>query len=181
MRARSADHRLGTDVCRASYVLADDLKREEVLDPRMRKIGLFRQTDVFPRSAVLVVKAPEAWMREGRRVRTGEQPMKFVKRRAVTLNRKREQEVAKMDGEEPPQQGLYALRQTELAMPDPIVDVRATRRRQPGEVVSALTFTRRASSRAIRTAIWTSSPTTWSRRAPVIFAVRWPCDQAGSR
>lgn len=103
-------------------MLADDLKREEVLDPRQRKIGIFRTTDVFPRSAVLNVKAPEGWMREGRRVRTGEQPMKFVKRRAVTINRKREQEMAKLDGEEPPQQGLYAMRQTELAMPDPIVD-----------------------------------------------------------
>jgi xeroderma pigmentosum group C-complementing protein len=63
-------------------------------------------------------------MREGRRVREGEQPLKLVKQRAVTLQRRRVMELAQLEGQEPAQQGLYARWQTELVVPPPVVDVR---------------------------------------------------------
>lgn len=72
-------------------------------------------------------------MRKGRVVREGEQPMKWVKQRAVTVGRKRELEVLKEAGSggltegkgegEEIMQGLYAERQTEEYVPDPVIDV----------------------------------------------------------
>lgn len=48
--------------------------------------------------------------------------MKFVKQRAMTINRKRAIELAQQEGEES-MQGLYAESQTELYRPDPVIDV----------------------------------------------------------
>jgi xeroderma pigmentosum group C-complementing protein len=62
-------------------------------------------------------------MRVGRRIKGGETPLKMVKPRAVTINRKRETELLKMDGQPVPLQGLFAEWQTELLIPPPIVDV----------------------------------------------------------
>jgi xeroderma pigmentosum group C-complementing protein len=68
----------------------------------------------------------------------GQQPLKRVKARASTINKKREWEMMKErgaargaidgaegDGEasEMLTQGLYALWQTELYVPDPVIDV----------------------------------------------------------
>lgn len=58
----------------------------------------------------------------------GQQPLKRVKARATTIERKRMLEVAKMaktDDPEEDQQGLYAKWQTEPYVPEPVVDVRA--------------------------------------------------------
>lgn len=77
-------------------------------------------------------------MRSGRKIREGCQPMKWVKQRASTVNRKREIEMALEKGREEKErtgepssaveeevlQGLYAESQTELYCPEPIVDVR---------------------------------------------------------
>ena len=64
-------------------------------------------------------------MREGRRIKEGEQPMKMVKQRAMTINKRRAQEMAEAEGrEEDTMQGLYAEWQTEKSIPPPIVDVR---------------------------------------------------------
>lgn len=79
-------------------------------------------------------------MRQGRKVREGAQPMKWVKQRAMTVNKQRAIEMALADrkdlaagpdndgegfaSEEGVMQGLYAKNQTELYTPDPVVDVR---------------------------------------------------------
>lgn len=104
------------------YVLERHLKREEVLIPKTKQLGLFRGEPVFPRSAVVGVKSSENWMREGRTIRDGEQPLKNVKQRAVTINRRRAQEMAMQEGQEPLMQGLYSRNQTELVIPPPIKD-----------------------------------------------------------
>jgi xeroderma pigmentosum group C-complementing protein len=79
----------------------------------------------------------------GRVIRAGCQPMKMVKVRAATVGRKREVEVAEEEmrwksgatggagegssgigvGGEEVMQGMYAEGQTELYIPEPIVDV----------------------------------------------------------
>ena len=85
-------------------------------------MGKFRGEPVYPRSNVVPLKTAENWMRTGRKVSEGCQPMKLVKQRAMTINRKRAIELAQQDGEES-MQGLYAESQTELYRPDPIVNV----------------------------------------------------------
>ncbi|OJA20205.1 hypothetical protein AZE42_04620 [Rhizopogon vesiculosus] len=111
------------------YALSRHLKREEVIDPPV-ELGKFRGEPVYPRSSVISLKTAENWMRQGRVVREGCQPMKMVKHRAVTIGRKREMEVALEkaqasghggEGEED-LQGLYARSQTELYTPKPVVD-----------------------------------------------------------
>lgn len=104
------------------YVLERHLKREEVLLPKTKQLGLFRGEPVFARSAVVGVKSSENWMREGRTIKDGEQPLKNVKQRAVTINKRRAQEMAMQDGQEPLMQGLYSRQQTELVIPPPIKD-----------------------------------------------------------
>ena len=77
----------------------------------------------------------------GRTVIAGEQPMKMIKMRAGTVNRMRELEVLKdglrVAGQDAPNshdegpssaaaeimQGLYAYSQTEVYVPDPVIDV----------------------------------------------------------
>ncbi|KAI6108538.1 hypothetical protein EV401DRAFT_2116820, partial [Pisolithus croceorrhizus] len=113
------------------YVLTRHLKRDQVIDPPT-ELGKFRGEPVYPRSSVISLKTAENWMRQGRTVRPGCQPMKMVKQRAVTISRQREMELAverakseghsAADGEVT--QGLYAFSQTELYKPDPVKDVR---------------------------------------------------------
>ena len=77
-------------------------------------------------------------MRQGRKVREGCQPMKWVKQRAVTVNKQRAIEMALAErneragandqgegfsSEKDIMQGLYSMSQTELYVPDPIVNV----------------------------------------------------------
>ena len=121
------------------YVLARHLKREEVIHPPV-ELGKFRGEPVYPRSSVVTLKTAENWMRQGRRVRAGCQPMKWVKQHAVTVNKRRAVEMAmqersdlaKKRGEDQGEgfssekdimQGMYAEGQTELYVPDPIIDV----------------------------------------------------------
>ncbi|EGN98589.1 hypothetical protein SERLA73DRAFT_92039 [Serpula lacrymans var. lacrymans S7.3] len=112
------------------YVLARHLRREEVIDPPT-ELGKFRGEPVYPRSSVISLKTAENWMRQGRKVREGCQPMKMVKQRAATVNKRREIELAleraREDGsggagEEEMLQGMYARSQTELYQPEPIID-----------------------------------------------------------
>ncbi|KAF7364833.1 hypothetical protein MVEN_00353500 [Mycena venus] len=143
------------------YVLVRHLTQTQTIHPpppQTRELGKFRGEPVYPRSAVVSLKTAENWMRsEGRQIREGEQPMKWVKMRASTITRMREVEVmreglrvagehagaegeaANGDGdnlgeggssakhasknlEGEVMQGLYALSQTELYVPDPVVD-----------------------------------------------------------
>jgi xeroderma pigmentosum group C-complementing protein len=110
------------DAWHHSYVLERHLKREEVIAPK-REVGRFRGEPVYRRGNVLSCKTSENWMRMGRRVRDGQEALKWVKQRAVTLQKRRAQELAVQEGQDPIQQGLYAEWQTELYRPPPIVDV----------------------------------------------------------
>ncbi|KAJ9095375.1 hypothetical protein QFC19_007619 [Naganishia cerealis] len=103
------------------YVLERHLKREEVIMPK-KEVGKFRGEPVYRRSNVQSCKTAENWMRMGRKVKSREEPLKWVKQRAVTLDRRRAQELAIQEGHEPLQQGLYAEWQTEVYRPPPIKD-----------------------------------------------------------
>lgn len=61
-------------------------------------------------------------MRIGRKVKDRQEPMKWVKQRAMTINKRREVELAKQSGEEV-MQGLYAEAQTMVYRPPAIKDV----------------------------------------------------------
>jgi Rad4 beta-hairpin domain 2/Rad4 beta-hairpin domain 1 len=125
-----------TPLISGRYVLARHLKRDEVIHP-LTELGKFRGESVYARAAVLTLKTAENWLRgAGRVVKPGCQPMKWVKPRAVTVGRRREIEVAaersraakgEMVGDNAGggevMQGLYALSQTELYKPNPVVDV----------------------------------------------------------
>ena len=122
------------------YVLERHLKRDEIVHPLV-ELGKFRGEPVYSRSSVLQLKAAENWMRQGRKVKEGAQPMKWVKQRAMTVNKQRAIEMALSErkdrglqiagenggegfaAEDGVMQGLYAKHQTELYIPDPIVDV----------------------------------------------------------
>lgn len=109
------------------YILQRDLRREEIVHPAV-VIGHFRGEPVYSRNNVIELKAAENWMKSnGREIKEGEQPMKWVKMRAVTTARKRAIELAKMDGGDEAQQGLYAHWQTKVYVPPPVVDVSTTR------------------------------------------------------
>ncbi|KAL4073305.1 hypothetical protein V8B97DRAFT_2034594, partial [Scleroderma yunnanense] len=111
------------------YVLARHLKRDQIIDPPT-ELGKFRGEPVYPRSCVIFLKTAENWMRQGRIIRFGCQPMKMVKQRASTIGRQREMELAleraKTEGHSGDagevMQGLYAYSQTDLYRPDPIRD-----------------------------------------------------------
>ncbi|BGO95940.1 hypothetical protein JCM10020v2_007677 [Rhodotorula toruloides] len=106
-----------------NYVLEQHLHRDEALLPSARSVGLFKgDTPVFRRSDVVTVKSQENWYRVGRVIKSAEIPMKFVKQRAVTINRRREEELAKMDGGTVDEQPLYAESQTDVYVPPPVKD-----------------------------------------------------------
>ncbi|KAH9847907.1 hypothetical protein C2E23DRAFT_846212 [Lenzites betulinus] len=81
------------------YVLERHLKRDEVVEPPT-ELGKFRGESVYPRGNVLQLKTAENWMRQGRKVREGAQPLKWVKQRAVTIYKKRAIEQALADRRE---------------------------------------------------------------------------------
>jgi xeroderma pigmentosum group C-complementing protein len=103
------------------------LLRDQIISSDANELGKFRGEPVYSRSQVLQLKAAENWMRHGRVVSAGEQPLKYVKQRAATLNRKRELEIrANMEGangSNSAMQGLYAEEQTERYIPPPVIDV----------------------------------------------------------
>ncbi|TIA90880.1 hypothetical protein E3P81_02336 [Wallemia ichthyophaga] len=102
------------------YVLERHLKREEVVNPP-REVGRFKGEVVYPRANVQLLKTSENWLRQGRIVVEGAQPLKRVKQRAVTIGRRRVQEAAAQAGEEEIMQGLYSRPQTELYRAPPVV------------------------------------------------------------
>ena len=113
----------------AEYVLERHLRREEAILPGAKIVKYFHvgkgnktsKETVYRRADLVNCKSVETWHKEGRQVRPGEQPLKHVPFRAVTLVRKRELEDAAKDaGGEKPLQGLYAEDQTAWIIPDPI-------------------------------------------------------------
>ena len=103
-------------------MLERHLKREEVITPK-REIGRFKGEPVYRRQNVVLCKTAETWMRQGRRVKSRQEPLKWVKQRAVTLQKRRAQELSMQESGEEIQQGLYAEWQTEVYRPPPIQDV----------------------------------------------------------
>ncbi|KAI4928308.1 uncharacterized protein J4E92_005792 [Alternaria infectoria] len=112
------------------YVLERHLRREEALIPGAKIVRHFtfgtsgneKTEPVYLRKDVVNCKTQESWHKEGREVREGEQPLKLVPRRAVTVTRKREmEEQERLEGEKV-KQGLFSKAQTDWIIPDPIVD-----------------------------------------------------------
>lgn len=121
---------------KSSYVLERHLLRDQVISQDAHELGKFRGEPVYSRSQVLQLKAAENWMRHGRVVREGEQPLKYVKQRAATISRRRELEIrAETEGANSGgsvMQGLYAEEQTEAYIPPPVIDVRSPCRLREG-------------------------------------------------
>ncbi|TKA79597.1 hypothetical protein B0A55_03369 [Friedmanniomyces simplex] len=114
------------------YALERHLRRHEVLFPR-REVGKVnagtaarpRMEAVFRRQDVRVCRSAEKWYRVGREVRAGEVGLKVVKA-ARRLGRAVEVEEDE-DGEGVRMTALYALHQTEVYIPPPVVDGRVPR------------------------------------------------------
>ncbi|KAI7597915.1 Rad4-domain-containing protein, partial [Hortaea werneckii] len=112
----------------ADFVLEQHLRREEAIKPDAKPVKMFTQGKgdkakehpVFKRDDVLACKTVESWHKEGRALKEGEQPMKLVPMRAVTLVRKREMEDAQRETGEKLKQGLYSWDQTDWIIPPPI-------------------------------------------------------------
>lgn len=114
----------------ADFVLERHLRREEAILPGSKPVKTFltgkgenaKEEPVYSRKDVAICRTGESWHKEGRQVKAGEQPIKMVPVRAVTLTRKREVEEAERAGGEKIRQGLYALDQTDWIIPPPIQD-----------------------------------------------------------
>lgn len=107
------------------YALERHLKKFEVLHPREPVLGRIRNEMIYPRSCVKPVHTAETWMKHGRVIRDGEQPVKRVNARAVTTEKKRAQELAKQEGHVL-QVACYGEWQTENYTPPPVIDVSVT-------------------------------------------------------
>lgn len=100
------------------------MKRDEAVRPGKTHTRTFtagrgekaKEEKVYVKDDIVSCKTVENWWREGRTIRAGEQALKRVKPRAATLNKKREIEDAKRDGEIV-MEGLYSEDQTELVPP----------------------------------------------------------------
>ncbi|KAF2217687.1 hypothetical protein CERZMDRAFT_5776, partial [Cercospora zeae-maydis SCOH1-5] len=112
----------------AEFVLEQHLRREEAILPGAKPVKTFtagkgeKAVDhpVYKRSDVVNCKTVESWHKEGRAVKVGEQPLKHVPVRAVTLVRKREMEEHLREHGEKLQQGLYGWDQTDWIIPPAI-------------------------------------------------------------
>jgi xeroderma pigmentosum group C-complementing protein len=112
----------------AEYVLEQHLRREEALIPGAEQVKMFiagkgdkaKEYPVYLREDVATCKTVESWHKEGRAIKEGEQPMKHVPMRAVTIIRKREMEDALRETGEKLKQGLYSIDQTDWIIPPPL-------------------------------------------------------------
>ena len=127
-RKKPADETLQGYKNSAEFVLERHLKREEALLPNAKPIRNFtsgkgdklKSEPVYRRADVVQCKSVETWHKEGCEIKQGEQPLKLVPTRAVTLMRKREIEEAERDSGEKVKQGLYTKSQTQFIVPPPI-------------------------------------------------------------
>ena len=112
-----------------TYVLERQLRREEALKPTAKPVRTFlsgkgdkaREEVVYNRSDIYICRTVENWYKEGKVIKPGETPMKQVKARPMTLNRRREHEMAMAENDDQPiMEGLYAAHQVELFRPPPI-------------------------------------------------------------
>ncbi len=115
----------------AEYVLERHLRREEALKPGAKIVRHFaiskkgeeeKLEPVYRRKDIVNCKTTESWHKEGREVKPGQHPLKYVPMRAVTKTRKLEiEERERIEGGKV-QQGLYAKSQTDWIIPEPIKD-----------------------------------------------------------
>ncbi|KAF2278714.1 Rad4-domain-containing protein [Westerdykella ornata] len=114
----------------AVYVLERHLRREEALRPGAKVVRYFvtgkgdkeKREPVYYRKDIVTCKTVESWHKEGRAVKEGEQPLKYVPMRAVTVTRKREIEEREREEGKKVKQGLYSRDQTDWIIPEPIQD-----------------------------------------------------------
>ncbi len=112
----------------AHHVLERHLRREEVISPAAKPVKTFlsgkgdqsKEEPVYNRKDVVTCRTGESWHKAGRQIKDGEQPMKMVPVRAMTLHRKREIEEAERERGEKLKQGLYSFDQTDWIIPPPI-------------------------------------------------------------
>ncbi|CAG8445957.1 14453_t:CDS:10 [Acaulospora morrowiae] len=104
------------------YALERHLKKFEIIIPKQPILGRIRGEPIYPRRNVKQLHTAETWLREGRQVMEGQQPIKHVKSRIYTMAKRRAANMAELFNEEPPESGLYGEWQTELYKPDPVVN-----------------------------------------------------------
>ncbi|KAM5443796.1 hypothetical protein MferCBS31731_001042 [Microsporum ferrugineum] len=115
------------------YALERHLRWNEVIHPKREigKVGLSKLSlnkkappleSVYRRADVHSVKSADGWYRQGRKVKAGEQPLKRTKARGQVRN-----DDVNPNDEEVPDTPMYAVYQTELYVPEPIVDKRVPR------------------------------------------------------
>ncbi|KUL89542.1 hypothetical protein ZTR_04469 [Talaromyces verruculosus] len=108
------------------YALERHLRQNEVIHPK-RKIGQVEAgkpgskkgsivEPVYRRADVHLVRSADGWYRLGRDIKIGEQPLK-----RVAASQKREESDDEPDGVFGVERALYALYQTELYKPPPVV------------------------------------------------------------
>lgn len=115
----------------SEYVLERHLRREEALKPGAKIVRHFavskkgeddKLEPVYLRKDIVNCKTTESWHKEGREIKPGQHPLKYVPMRAVTKTRKLEiEERERIEGGKV-QQGLYAKSQTDWIIPEPIKD-----------------------------------------------------------
>ncbi|CAG8824785.1 22039_t:CDS:2, partial [Racocetra persica] len=101
------------------YALERHIKKYEIIFPKTPIIGHIRGEPIYPRKNLHTV---ETWLREGRQVMEGQQPVKYVKSRVFTLSKRRAASMAELFNQEPPESGLYGEWQTEEYKSEPIID-----------------------------------------------------------
>jgi xeroderma pigmentosum group C-complementing protein len=108
------------------YALERHLRQNEVIHPK-RKIGQVEAgksgskkgslvEPVYRRADVHLVRSADGWYRLGRDIKIGEQPLK-----RVAASQKRDESDDEPDGISGAERTLYALHQTELYKPPPVV------------------------------------------------------------
>ncbi|CAG8644740.1 13994_t:CDS:10 [Ambispora leptoticha] len=104
------------------YALERHLKKFEILHPKEPILGEIRGEPIYPRECVKQLHTVETWLKEAQEVKEGEQPLKYVKSRAVTLSKKKEDKMAEYFGDAPRESGLYAEWQTVPYNPKHLID-----------------------------------------------------------
>ncbi|TPX62259.1 hypothetical protein PhCBS80983_g00490 [Powellomyces hirtus] len=81
------------------YALERHLKKFEVIHPSgpEQAIGRYKDDLVYPRSHVKELHTAATWLKKGRMIKAGEEPMKHIKARVATIKRLRQIEMEKMD------------------------------------------------------------------------------------
>lgn len=106
------------------FALKRHLRRNQVIHPERPvgsvNTGMGRRTiteAVYRRQDVTTVRSSMQWYRLGREIKTGEQPLKHI-----TARKKKSQNFLEDEEDEDGEMGLYAIFQTEIYIPPPIVD-----------------------------------------------------------